>query len=254
MHALMIGELARRSGVTERALRHYETVGLLAPTRTGSGQRVYGEKDILRLQEIQLLKRAGFSLANIRTMTAQKGVNARALFETQLTLMRTEVKRLEGSVEATRMALKALDAGAPVDLSSLCQLIKQGEETMSEEKWQKVWDKFYTEEEQAAWREAKGAISADEMEDYNARWMAVIARAEKLKHGDPASEEAQAVAREWNALTGTLAAINPDLSKSAGKLYDNMDAWPKDGPALPFSADLWPFMQKACAIERENET
>lgn len=252
-HTMMIGELAKRSGVTERALRHYETVGLMAPARTESGQRVYGEKDILRLQEIQLLKRAGFTLSAIRSMTKGKGPDARALLSTQLTVMQAEAARLGRAIEATSLALKAVDAGAPVDLSSLCQLIKQGEDHMSEEKWQKVWDKFYTDDEQAAWRDAKDAISGDQMQDYNARWMAVIARAEKLKGGDPASDAAQGVAREWNALVGVLTSINPDLSKSAGKLYNNMDAWPKDGPALPFSPDLWPFMQQACAIAKERE-
>lgn len=250
---MMIGELASRSGVTERALRHYEKVGLMAPARTGSGQRVYGEKDVLRLQEIQLLKRAGFTLSAIRSMTKSKGPDARALLGTQLEVMQAEVVRLTRAIEATSLALRAVEAGAPVDLSSLCQLISQGEQTMSEEKWQKVWDKFYTEEEKAAWAEAKSAISSDALDDYNARWMAVIARAEKLKGGDPASDEAQEVAREWNALTGVLTSINPELSKSAGKLYENMDAWPKDGPPLPFSPELWPFMQKACTIAKERE-
>jgi DNA-binding transcriptional MerR regulator len=102
MQSLMIGELARRSGLTERALRHYEQKGLLKPPRTESGQRVYGEKDILRLREIQLLRGAGFTLEAIRRMTADKDLDASALLKAQLEVMEVEAARLKGVIGATR--------------------------------------------------------------------------------------------------------------------------------------------------------
>lgn len=40
---MRIGELARRTGVSERMLRYYEQEGLLRPARTTSGYRDYGE-------------------------------------------------------------------------------------------------------------------------------------------------------------------------------------------------------------------
>jgi hypothetical protein len=43
---IRIGELARRSGVSVRALRYYETQGLLTPTRSHSGQRYYAKAAI----------------------------------------------------------------------------------------------------------------------------------------------------------------------------------------------------------------
>lgn len=61
-----IGELARASGMTVRALHHYEDIGLLAPQRSDSGHRVYSDADIERLYRITQLRRLGLSLGEIR--------------------------------------------------------------------------------------------------------------------------------------------------------------------------------------------
>ena len=58
-------ELAQEFGTTARALRFYETKGLMSPRRVGA-RRVYGHRDRGRLQLILRGKRLGFSLADIR--------------------------------------------------------------------------------------------------------------------------------------------------------------------------------------------
>ncbi|MET4577660.1 MerR family transcriptional regulator [Ottowia thiooxydans] len=63
---LKIGELARRTGLTVRALRHYDDIALLVPSeRSSGGYRLYGRKDVARLYRIQALRRLGLSLAEI---------------------------------------------------------------------------------------------------------------------------------------------------------------------------------------------
>jgi len=64
---LTIGELARESGVTLRALRFYQSKGLLAPQRNGSA-RVFSHADRDRLALILQGKRLGFTLTEIREM------------------------------------------------------------------------------------------------------------------------------------------------------------------------------------------
>jgi DNA-binding transcriptional MerR regulator len=56
---MRIGELARRTGVSERSLRYYEQQGLLAAGRTSGGQRDYSERAIDRVVRIQELYAAG---------------------------------------------------------------------------------------------------------------------------------------------------------------------------------------------------
>jgi DNA-binding transcriptional MerR regulator len=61
-----IGELARRTGVSERSLRYYEEQGLLSPSRTPSGYRVYAESDVDVVRHVQMLLAAGLNTTFIR--------------------------------------------------------------------------------------------------------------------------------------------------------------------------------------------
>jgi DNA-binding transcriptional MerR regulator len=63
---MRIGELARETGLTTRTIRHYEQLGLLAPSeRAASGYRYYTERELARLRKIDQLKGAGLSLEEI---------------------------------------------------------------------------------------------------------------------------------------------------------------------------------------------
>ncbi|MFF3997110.1 MerR family transcriptional regulator [Streptomyces cyaneofuscatus] len=64
---MLIGEVARRSGVSARMLRHYESLGLVRPSgRTGSGYREYSEADIRRIFHIESLRALGLSLREVK--------------------------------------------------------------------------------------------------------------------------------------------------------------------------------------------
>jgi DNA-binding transcriptional MerR regulator len=67
---LQIGEVAERTGVTQRTLRFYEEKGLLKPpTRMEGGFRLYSDADIQRVEQIKRLQQLlGFPLAEIKEM------------------------------------------------------------------------------------------------------------------------------------------------------------------------------------------
>lgn len=73
---LQIGEVAERTGVTQRTLRFYEEKGLLKPpTRMEGGFRLYSEADIQRVERIRRLQQLlGFSLAEIKEMVEAEEV------------------------------------------------------------------------------------------------------------------------------------------------------------------------------------
>lgn len=66
MARLPIGEVARRSGLRASAIRFYEERGLLPRVEREGGRRIYGEEVLDRLAVIELAKRSGFTLAEIR--------------------------------------------------------------------------------------------------------------------------------------------------------------------------------------------
>ncbi len=67
---LQIGEVAERTGVTQRTLRFYEEKGLLRPpTRMDGGFRLYSEEDVRRVEHIRRLQNLlGLTLAEIKEM------------------------------------------------------------------------------------------------------------------------------------------------------------------------------------------
>lgn len=63
---LSVGELARRTGISVRALRHYDEQGLLTSMRAANGYRVFPAAAVTQVRQIQRLIGTGFSLADIR--------------------------------------------------------------------------------------------------------------------------------------------------------------------------------------------
>jgi MerR family transcriptional regulator, thiopeptide resistance regulator len=71
---LKVGELAKRAGLTVRALHHYDDIGLLRPSaRSDAGYRLYDRNDIARLHQIQALRRFGVALSDIGAFLASPG-------------------------------------------------------------------------------------------------------------------------------------------------------------------------------------
>ncbi|WP_411079371.1 MerR family transcriptional regulator [Streptomyces sp. cmx-18-6] len=62
---MRIGEMVRRTGVSERLLRYYEEQSLLAPARLPSGYRVYSDADVDTVRRIRALLSAGLPTATI---------------------------------------------------------------------------------------------------------------------------------------------------------------------------------------------
>ena len=73
---LQIGEVAERTGVTQRTLRFYEEKGLLKPpSRLDGGFRLYSDDDIRRVEQIKELQSLlGISLADIKEMVEAREI------------------------------------------------------------------------------------------------------------------------------------------------------------------------------------
>jgi len=63
-----VQEFAALTGVTVKALHHYDRLGLLKPQRTAAGYRLYAERDMERLEQIVALKFLGLPLKQIKVV------------------------------------------------------------------------------------------------------------------------------------------------------------------------------------------
>jgi len=110
---LRVGELARTSGKTVRALHLYEELGLLVPAeRSKGGYRLYDVDSVTRVRWIGKLQEMGFSLAEIQTMARQWEQSGSApsamarverLLKEKLTETRDQMERLQ-ALEAELLA------------------------------------------------------------------------------------------------------------------------------------------------------
>ncbi|WNZ06364.1 MerR family transcriptional regulator [Streptomyces sp. 11x1] len=99
-----IAEVARMPGVTARTLRHYDETGLLAPARIGTnGHRYYGERQLLRLQQILVLRALGVGLPEIGRILSEQvdEVDALRSHHQRLLAERDRIDVLAGTVSRT---------------------------------------------------------------------------------------------------------------------------------------------------------
>ena len=241
---LDIREVARRAGLTSRALRFYEARGLLKPLRTYSGRRLYGRGELERIQQILALKKAGLSLAQIARLTARGALDLASLVDAQLKLIEERKAELD-EARALLLSVKSrIDRGEPVDAATFCSLIRQGDRIMEAEDWKKVTDRYFSKEEQEHWAEHQPPADFDQAE-YSRKWADLGRRVEAAIPLGPESAEAQALFDEWLELIQPFKAVaTPEMIANATKLYERMDEWHGDVPQAPFTPEAFRFMQE----------
>ncbi|MCC8338146.1 MerR family transcriptional regulator [Streptomyces sp. R1] len=117
---MLIGEVARRSGVSARMLRHYESLGLVRPSgRTGSGYREYSQDDIRRIFHIESLRSLGLSLREIGRALDEPGFAPSALVED---LVRRTRERIAAETELLTR-LRRIDAASPAGWEDVLQVV-----------------------------------------------------------------------------------------------------------------------------------
>lgn len=148
-----VGQLAKRTGISIRTLHYYEKLGLLQPARNTNGYRQYGEADLMRLQQITVLKQMGFTLSRIGTTLGKMeadGANGtdvwNAALEQQLSVVKQKQEQLRSLELLLHSAQYAAKASGRVDLEELLGFIQQLEAPPVMPKR----SKHFTEEELAA--------------------------------------------------------------------------------------------------------
>ncbi|MEM9132324.1 MAG: heavy metal-responsive transcriptional regulator [Actinomycetota bacterium] len=96
---MLIGELGRRTGVSTKTIRYYESLGLLEPARRSpSGYRQYDDEDVDRLRFVREAQGTGLSLAEIASVLELKGAGERSCSHT-LALVERHVADIDAQIE-----------------------------------------------------------------------------------------------------------------------------------------------------------
>lgn len=206
--ALKVGDLAKQTGVSVRTLHYYDETGLLSPShRTETGYRLYGEGDIVRLQQIVSLRQIGFSLEQIRECLEQSAFSPHHVVQLHLSRLREQMalqQQLYAQLEAIATRLRSTEA---ISIQEFIQLIEVTN----------MVGKYYTPEQQEYLKERRELLGEGRIRQVEAEWQDLIeqARTEMTNGTDPASESVQALARRWQSLiqefTGGDAGIEQSL-------------------------------------------
>jgi DNA-binding transcriptional MerR regulator len=241
---LDIRDVARRTGLTSRALRFYEARGLLKPLRTYNGRRLYGRGELERIQHILALKRAGLSLTQIGKLTERGPLDLGALVDAQLQLIEERKADLEEAKALLLNVKSRIDRGEPVDAATFCSLIRQGDRIMEAEDWKKVTDRYFSKEEREHWAEHPPQPGFDQAE-YSRKWKDLGERVEAAMPKGPDSPEAQALYDEWQELLAPFTAVaTPQMMAGATHFYERMDEWKAEVPQAPFTPEAFRFIQE----------
>ncbi|MCX6217993.1 MerR family transcriptional regulator [Spirosoma sp.] len=110
MREYSVKKLAKLAGVSVRTLHHYDRLGLLKPSiRTEARYRLYGDKELIRLQQILFYKELDFSLTEIRAVLDGPDFNVLNALESHKQALKSRQKRLETllvTIDKTILTLK----------------------------------------------------------------------------------------------------------------------------------------------------
>jgi DNA-binding transcriptional MerR regulator len=233
--------VARRFGVSVKALRVYEREGLLKPARTVTGWRIYGQPELERLSAILALKQLGLPLKRIGELLRGEGdlAAALALQEAALEDARSEAEHALALVRAARARLAQHRSLSPDELGNLVRST-----AMSEFKWndkmEALAQKHYTPEQLQTLRARP--FTAEDQARVSAAWTRVFADIDALgSDADPASEQALEIGRRARALIHEFTQGDPALFKAVTGMKKDMMADPeiaRQGPGTPQSSAL----------------
>ncbi|MFC8537924.1 HEAT repeat domain-containing protein [Streptomyces sp. NPDC057249] len=117
---MLIGEVARRSGVSARMLRHYESLGLVRPTgRNDVGYREYSGEDVRRIFHIESLRSLGLSLREVGRALDDPGFSPAGLVDD---LVRRTRERIASETELLTR-LSRIGAAGPGDWEGVLRTV-----------------------------------------------------------------------------------------------------------------------------------
>ena len=208
-----IGEVAKATGLTARALHHYDDIGLLVPSeRSAAGYRLYSDGDLRRLYRIVALRGMGFTLGEIGSTLLRDGEDPRPAVRRHLERVDEQV-RLAGQLRSrlTRI-LDMLDRAVEPSADAFVEAI----EVMTR------MERYYNPEQLEQLSQRADALGEEGMKRAQDDWARLIAEveAERQAGTDPADPRLTPLVERWNALIGQFTGGDPGIRASLQKLYE----------------------------------
>ena len=244
---MTIGEMARSTGLTVRALRHYDRIGLLKPAAVSeAGYRLYDGAALERLQQILLFRELEFPLKEIRAILDRPDFDRNQALERQLALLRLRRAHLDRLIAFAREIQQG--GTKNMDFSAFDTREMDAYTARAREQWgdTDAWREYERKHGDRPVREEKRV--ADGM-------MEIFAAFGDLRSGNPEGDDARAlsarlqtfITENYYACTLEIFAGLADLYDGGGEFTENIDRAGGPGTAAFAAAAIRAYCRSAQA-------
>lgn len=198
---LKIGQLAKRAGLSVRALHHYDAIGLLSPSqRNEAGARLYGRDDLIRLHRIEALKQLACSLSDIKATLEAPGGESLAILRRQIDALNAQAlqaQRLSQHLQRLLALICAGDDTVVADWLNTLELMNMYQKHLNEDDLKTLLD-----------------ASPGSVQQTDAPWAALVeeVRVAMMQALPTDSPAAQALAWRWKQLVVCMTRNDPALA------------------------------------------
>ena len=207
-----VKEVSNLTGVSIRALHHYDAIGLLKPTQvTEAGYRLYDDAALEKLSMILVFRELGLSLKEIADILHAPDFDRNRVLEKQITLMQERVDKLQNRIALAKgiltvgvkyMDFEGFDAKKMDDYSAQAKALYGKTDAYKE------------------FQQKSAKRNAQQEKDLGAQVMDFFARLGKMRPCDPACEDAQAWAKELqDFFTTNYYTCTPQILGSLAQSY-----------------------------------
>jgi DNA-binding transcriptional MerR regulator len=211
-------EFAKLAGITTKALRHYERIGLLVPGRSTAGYRLYSERHVERLEQIVALKFLGLPLREIRTALER----TKEQLPEALRMQRRGLQEKQAQLARAVRAIEAAERTLASDPSAATEALREVIEVMKLQEAAQTMRRYYSTDEE--WEKRRQYYE----EGPGPEWRALYRDAGALLEEDPANADVQALADRWLALTIRARNGDPAVVQDSAKAWMNRAHWPAE--------------------------
>jgi DNA-binding transcriptional MerR regulator len=247
--------IAAQFGLSLKALRLYEQLGMLSPQRTQAGWRVYGPTEIEALHAIVSLKQLGLPLARIAELLRAGPADLTALLAIQEEMIQENRREADHALALIRVARARLHEKGQLSADELAALVRTASKTVirSTAELEELERRVYSPEQIAKLR--AGKTSPEAAANISETWREVRAELDALlPGGDPLSERGLGIARRILGLFQQSHRGDVALWNSGKQFWDQAVADPQTAGQVSISKTDMEFVGKAMAeLRRRGE-
>lgn len=194
-----VKKLAEMSGVSVRTLHHYDKIGLLKPSiRTGAGYRLYGESELLRLQQILFYKEMDLPLKDIAGLLDSPSFDAVETLAAHKLSLRAKRNRIDQLLNTIDKTIDHLKNGS---IMKKPEELYEGLNQETAEQYRREAHKKYGEKEVDQAENELMKLGKEGFEKLKAEQASNSAVLFSLRYEDPASNKVQAeIARHYRII------------------------------------------------------